>query len=236
MTVRLRYISALVLWLLALPLVAGCQALGGEDSVATIEVDLTMYAAEHDAIQGAADAEQTMAAATLAAAGNAVAELAVVNAALGATLRANYTPTPAVRPAVVSAEDMGSSLDEVMMDEAEPAEAAMRVLDLAPARGVDANSGCSSGVVQQFNTDAEQIYVTARVTGLQAGTSFDVDWLFEDRVVYRVSWQADYSKSVECIWFYAGPVDFPFLPGSYTATLYVNGLPIGSTVFTIASV
>ena len=215
-----------------LPAVAGCGALGGNDALATIESDLTLYAAESDALRGAATAEREMAAATLEAAGTQVAAHSVINAALASTLRANYTATPAVRPVVVSAEDMGSSLEEDMMDDAS---ALMRISNFAAAIGVNANTGCATGQTQQFRTDAERIYVTAHVTSLMAGSSFDVDWTYEDRVVYRVSWRADYSKDFECIWFYATPADFSFLPGLYTASMFVNGGAQGSTSFTIAS-
>ena len=225
-------LSVKVLLLLAL---TGCQAFGGNDAVATIESDLTMYAAESDALRGAATAEREMAAATLKAAGTAVAELSIVNAALAATLRTNFTPTPEIRPVVVSAEDMGSSLDQDMMDDEVEVGAEMQVSNLATAVSVDSNSGCSSGEVRQFSADAQRIYVTARVTSLVTGSRFSVDWQYEDRVVYRVSWQADYSKSFECIWFYATPTDFSFLPGSYTATLFVDGSARGTTTFTIAS-
>ncbi len=215
-----------------LPALAGCGALGGNDAVATIEVDLTLYAAESEELRGAATAEREMAAATLEAAGTQVAAHSVVNAALASTLRANYTPTPAVRPVVVSAEDMGSSLEDDMMDDES---ALMRVSNIAAAGGVDASTGCATGQAQQFSANAERIYVTAHVASLLNDSSFDVDWAYEDRIVYRVSWRADYSKDFECIWFYATPSDFSFLPGLYTATLYVNGSAQGSASFTIAA-
>ena len=100
---------------LALLLLAGCQALSSGESVATIDSDLTMYASEDESIRAAATAEQSMALETLVVAGTRVAEMSAENAALGATLRANFTGTPEVRAVVVSAEDMGSSLEDDMM-------------------------------------------------------------------------------------------------------------------------
>ena len=224
-----------LLRLMGLLLLAGCQAFSG-DSAATIDADLTMYAAESEAILAAATAERSMALETVVAASTRVAELSAVNAALGATLRANYTGTPEVRAVVVSVEDMGSSLDDGMMDEEVQSvvvEAEMRVSNLATAARLDPNSGCSSGEVRQFSSAAERIYVTARVTALRADTIFRVAWLFEDELVYEVDWQADYSKSFECVWFYATPADFAFAPGDYTATMFVDGLDLGSTTFAI---
>lgn len=218
-------------------MLASCQAFGPGNSVATIDADLTMYSLEREALRVAATAERIMVVETVVAAGTRIARISAVNAALGATLRANYTGTPEVRAVVVSAEDMGSSLEDDMMDD-EPdqsaVEAAMRVSNLSTAASIDLDSGCSSGTVREFRSSGERIYVTARVTALQIGSFFEVDWQFDGRALYRVSWLADYSKSFECIWFYATPVDFPFLPGSYEATLYADGEALGTASFTIA--
>ena len=160
-----------------------------------------------------------------------------MNAALGATLRANFTATPAVRAVIVSAEDMGSSLDTDMMDDMsyeDTSDATVQISDLDTARGINANSGCATGSVKRFGTDEAQIYATARVTNLRAGTTFEIDWLQENRVVDRFSWQADYNAATECIWFYVTPQDFAFLPGNYSATLFVNGVSQASTDFTIS--
>lgn len=215
---------------------AGCNALVASDSVATIDADLTMYASESDMIRAAATAESNMALETVVAASTRVAELSVVNAALGATLRANYTGTPEVRAVVVNADDMGSSLEDDMMDystEGELEAAFMEVSNLNTAAGIDANSGCSSGTVRQFSQSVPEIFVTARVTALQAGATFQVTWYRGDTLVYDVSWQSTYSKSFECVWFFATPEDFAFTPGSYSATMTVDGLELGSITFEI---
>lgn len=224
--------------LVGLSLLAGCQAISGGEGIATIDADLTMYASESRSIRAAATAERSMVVETLAAAGTRVSELSAVNAALGATLRANYTGTPEVRAVVVSAEDMGGSLEDDMMDD-EPAqtvpEPEMRVSNLSTAQSTDPDSGCSAGTVTEFSPDSERVYVTARVASLRSGTLFEADWQFDGRTIYRVDWLSDFSRSFVCIWFFATPVDFPFLPGNYSATLYVDGEATGSTEFTIAN-
>lgn len=215
---------------------AGCNALVASDSVATIDADLTMYASESDMIRSAATAESNMALETVVAASTRVAELSVVNAALGATLRANYTGTPRVEAVVVSAADMGSSLEDDMMDdstEGEPEARQMEVTHLTTAASLDSNSGCSNGTVRQFSQSVPEIFVTARVTALRAGADFQVTWFRGDTLVYDVDWQSTYSKSFECIWFFATPEDFAFTPGSYSATMTVDGLELGSTTFDI---
>lgn len=230
-------VDVISLCLVSLFLLAGCQAFGGADAVATIEADLTLYALESESIGAISAAEQVMVVETIAAAGTRIAKSSAVNAALGATARANHTGTPAVQAALVSAEDMGSSLeDDMMEDELDgPAlESVMRVSNLSTAAEKDPDSGCAIGTVRQFSPSGELIYVTARVTALRSGTLFEVDWQYDRQTVSRRSWLADYSKSFECIWFYATPADFPFLPGRYGATLYVDGEPLGTTDFTIA--
>ena len=109
----------------------------------------------------------------------------------------------------------------------------MTVSDLATAASLDFNSGCASGALRQFNPSVPEIYVTARVTALRAGADFQVDWFRGGSLIYEVGWIPPYSKSFECIWFYATPEDFAFTPGSYLATMTVDGLELGSTAFEI---
>ena len=218
-------------------MIAGCAAVGGGGSIATIDADLTVVAFENESIGAAATAEQDMVVATVAAAGTRIARLAAVNAALGATLRAHHTGTPEVRAVVVSADDMGDSLEGGMMEgeaEGEPPVEAMRVANLSTAAGLDRDSGCSTGAVARFSAGAERIYVTAEVSALPIGTLFEVDWRNVSRSLYRGSWLSDFSRSFVCIWFYATPVDFPFTPGNYAATLFADGAALGTTEFAIA--
>ena len=221
--------------LLALLCLAGCQALAGADSLATIGADMTLYAAERDGIRAAATSEQNMSIETLVAASTQIAEYSAVNAALGATLRANQTATPAVQPVVVSADDMGASLVDDMRDESEelPGVAySNEISDIAPALAVDRN-GCAVSPVAHFSPTAERIYVTARVTGLRAGTGFSIEWTLAERPLSEYTWTAEASHAILCIWFYATPADFLFLPGDYSATLYVDAAAAGSAEFTI---
>lgn len=225
-------------WLLLATVVAGCQTLSSEDSQAPVDANATVYVLEATVLQGAAVLDQAQAVATLSAGGTRVAELSRVNAVLGATLRAAFTPTAEIRAVVVSAEDMGSSLEQDMMDDMpdnEDGAPTMRIVNLATANAVNASNGCSTGEARRFDSSNERIYVTARVEGLRPDTYFEVDWKSGERVLYRVSWRASYAAAAECIWFYATPVDFPFLPGNYRATLFVNGQAHSSTDFSISS-
>ena len=224
-------------WLALLLALAGCAAIGGGDSVAILDTDLTIYAMEADSIRAAATAEQIAVVETVVAAGTRMAQVSAINAALGATVRAHQTGTPAVQAVVVSADDMASPREGATVNESggTPLAAAMSVSNLATAASTDPDSGCSSGAVSEFSPGAPAVYVTARVTALRAGALFEVEWLSDGRTLASASWLADYSKSFECVWFYATPTDFPFAPGVYAATLFVDGAPLGATEFTIAN-
>lgn len=235
---RFAVASCCIKWLLLATLAAGCQALASENAQAPVDANATVYVLELTVLQRAAVLDQAQAVATLSAGGTRVAELSQVNAALGATLRAAFTPTTEIRAVVVSAEDMGSSLEQDMMDDMPANEddlSIMRVANLATANAVNAADGCSTGEERRFDSGKERIYVTARVERLRPDTYFEVDWKTGERVLYRVSWRASYAAAAECIWFYATPVDFPFLPGNYSATLFVNGQAHSSTDFSISS-
>ena len=225
-------------WLLLALVLAGCQALANENSPVPIDANATIFVLEMTALQRAIDLDQAHAAATLSAGGTRVAALSQVNAVLGATLQAALTPTTEIRAMIVNAADLGSSLEQDMMDDM-PEDAkdlsSMRIVDLSTARAVNASSGCSAGTVSRFDSGNERIYVTARVEGLRPDTYFEVDWRSGERVLYRVSWRATYAAAAECIWFFATPVDFPFLPGNYRATLFVNGQAHASSDFSISA-
>ena len=75
--------------------------------------------------------------------------------------------------------------------------------------------------------------MTALVTALRTGTTFQVNWYRGENPIYGVTWQSLYSKSSECVWFFATPEDFAFTPGNYTAKMIVDGVDLGSTTFDI---
>ena len=229
--------NAPVAWLLIMALLSGCGALGpGSDAVATLAPSATVRVIDRDDLRRMRSADETQAAATVAAASAWIADRAWLNAAMGATLRANYTPTPGLRPVVVSAAEMGSSLTGDMLDAGGQPDAGslMTISDVDTARGVLASSGCSTGSVRQFSGGDKRIYVTARVTDLQAGSVFGADWIFQGRVLFRVNFTVDEARASLCIWFYATQEDFPFLPGAYSATIFVNGESRATAAFTIA--
>lgn len=214
---------------------ASCQSFGGEDLSATLSADMTAYVSESADMQSMAQEEQAIARATLDVASTAIAEASNVNMVLAATVRANTVPTQEVRQVVVSVSDMGDSLDTEMMEEGDfmSESDGMEVINVGTASSVRNSDGCSNGITTDFTPDDERIYVTAQVLNLSNGTNFSVDWTFEQRLIYRSTWTSDYSAGSECIWFYMSPDDAPFLPGTYTITLYVNGSEASSQQFVI---
>ena len=208
----------------------GCQAFASDDISATLSYDMTAFVTESAVIQQTASNEQAVAIETLQASSTLIAESANINMALAATVELNVEPTTAIRSVIVNPEDMGASLEGGMNDEEQTESdstssevVGTQVNNLGTARNVNSSNGCSGGNVSNFYDDDEHIYVTARVRDLIQGIAFSIDWVYEQRLVYRSSWTSDYAARSECIWFYMTPDDAPFLPGTYTVTLYVNG-------------
>lgn len=223
--------------LFAMIMLASCQSFAGDDTSATLSFEMTAFVTESAMIQETAVIEQTDVVATIQSAGTQVAQSSDVNLVLAATLQANIVPTTGVRSVIVNASDMGSSLEGEMMDEASLSDTVisgdLAVSNLGTGESVRASDGCSNGIVSQFNTGEDRIYFTARVSNLQRGVNFSLDWVYEERLIYRSSWTADYQAQSECIWFYMTPDDAPFVPGVYTVTLFVDGQSVGSQSFSI---
>ena len=137
--------SSVALLILSMLLLSACQALTAGDAQPTLDRAATAYMLEAVALETAAADDRSLADATVAAAGTRIADLSLVNAALGATLYAAYTPTPPLRFAVVRPEDMGSSLDGNFADDP-PASSTLRLQSLTTSRGVNRADGCASGI------------------------------------------------------------------------------------------
>jgi hypothetical protein len=213
----------------------GCQAIAGDDVSVTLSSEMMAFATESAMIQQAAQLEQTQAVETLQASGTDVAWASNVNLVLGLTVQANVVPTLIMREVIVNPDDMGDSLTTEMMEDegSDILSTEMQVINLGIARSVRANDGCTNGNVTQFTDKGDRIYFTAQISNLSNGTNFSVDWLFEERLIYRSVWIADYSAGSECIWFYMTQDDAPFLLGLYTVTLYVNGNSLPAQQFSI---
>lgn len=215
----------------------GCQAIAGDNVSVTLSSEMTAFATESAMIQQVAQAEQTQVAETLWASSTTVAEASNVNAILASTVQSNVAPTLEMREVIVNPSDMGNSLDTEMMDDEtdEIISDQMQVRNLGIAKGVRASDGCTDGHITQFTDNDDRIYFTAQVDGLRNSTNFSLDWLFEERLIYRSIWIADYSAGSECIWFYMTQDDAPFLPGTYNVTLYVNENALPVQQFSISS-
>lgn len=224
-----------MLLILLLVGLTGCGSIAGDDVSVTLSSEITAFATEASMLQQSAFEEQTLAVETLQAAGTDIADASQVNAVLAATVQLNVVPTTARREVIVNPSDMGNSLDTEMMadDMIEVGSTEMQVSNLGTASEVRTSDGCSNGNVTQFTDNDERIYFTARVDGLRNGTNFSLDWIFEERLVYRSVWVADYSAGSECIWFYMTPDDAPFLSGTYTVTLFVNDVALSPQQFAI---
>jgi hypothetical protein len=68
--------------------------------------------------------------------------------------------------------------------------------------------------------------------------SFVVNWLFGETVVYRSTWTVDSETAQNnpnglCGWFFIEPSDTPFIAGTWWAEVFLDGVLLNTTGFTI---
>jgi hypothetical protein len=204
-------------------LLVACQP---ADNQPAMEEELVAYGTEVAALRDGLDSDLTQAAVTIAAAGTEAAAFERYNSELVVTVRAgDPNPTP-VRRVV---ESQGSGLSAEMFDvEGEQ----LRVLQIGAAAEID-SSRCFRSHVEFFRPGTGVIYQTARLINVQPGTTLRAEWVYEGNVVHQRTWTAPEYRQTQCIALEMRTEDVTFTPGSWTATLYVNGEARDPTPFTI---
>ena len=83
---------------------------------------------------------------------------------------------------------------------------------------------CATARMLEFSTDITEIYVVAQAFDIIPGMRITSQWRdASGELLAEFDFVPDFAINSECIWFYAEPSDFDFIPGSYTVTLLVNG-------------
>ncbi|RMG82317.1 MAG: hypothetical protein D6712_14910, partial [Chloroflexi bacterium] len=103
----------------------------------------------------------------------------------------------------------------------------IQIIDLAMTSVIRESDGCAARVQTSFPLTSSQIFIAARARNVQSGTSVEVEWFNESRLVLRDSWTIPVNAEDYCFWFSLTPQDVPFVAGNWSAWLYVNGQPIG---------
>lgn len=197
-------------------LLAACSSLSGANPEATLEVELTQMATQAAGIREAAQAERTRSVATIIAAETIAADYFHYNNILVGTVRAVQVPTQE-RIAFTDSGAMGLDMMDTSSGE-------MQILQIGTAGLIRAEDRCFEVHQNFFNVgNTPRIYLTGVAFNLAAGTRLDVNWLYENQVVYQQGWTAPDFAERECFALELTPANAPFLPGAWSAVLFVNG-------------
>jgi hypothetical protein len=184
-------------------------------------------ATEAVSVQQTAAADTAAMNATIEAAARLESQHSTYNALLLATVRANEVPTPSQRLAMTEGGAMAAEMLNL-------SDGQMRVQQIGTAGFVRPEDNCFETHQQFFNrASTNVIYMTALVTNLQSGTTFRVDWIYNNRVVHTSTWSAPSDEIRRCLALAMRASDVVFSPGAWSARLFMNNVPIGNSAFEI---
>lgn len=224
---------------------SACQSLAGEDVPATLSVQMTAYATEVAALREQSQAQRTAVSATISFAETQAAAYLNYNNILVATVRAGQIATPQQR--IVAAINQSSMPDAMMMQEGQggvsPAGVAegtaVTIGDMqftAPilTAAIRPEDRCAQQIETTFSAGTTPIvYLVTVASNLAAGTRIEVDWRYENQRVFLGFWEPSEPASQLCIAMELGAQRVNFRPGSWTATLLINGTASGTVPFTM---
>lgn len=223
-------------------ILAACSS---EDIPGTLQADNALWSTEIAQIPPTLVAYETQVAATVVYASTYVAEVNRVNGILAATARAGATPTvarvigivpeaaeemrekgqdpslPVVAPPIAPVDSEVGVMDDMNIS------GSIQIVNLVMTSAIRESDGCAAREQTRFPLAASQIFIAARARNVQSGTSVEVEWFNESRLVLRDSWTIPVNAQDYCFWFSLTPQDVPFVAGDWSAWLYVNGQPIG---------
>lgn len=108
-----------------------------------------------------------------------------------------------------------------------------RLIDFVMSRAVGSDD-CATSPTNQFDTSDPRIYIVARAQNISPGMTLAARWFREGQELVFFDFTPDWAIPDACVWFFATPVDFDFLPGSYTVNVTLDGAPAGPSMpFTI---
>jgi len=186
------------------------------DVPATLQSQNAAYVAEATAIAQTQQAEIAGVLATVQSDQTHAAQQEVINQVLVLTVRAGDPPT------------VGRSVGDAPGAASTPGTGATQFLEIQTAGSVRESDGCADTIQTQFPADAQQIYVTAHVLNIRAGTRVDVEWRHQGELIWQESWTVPVDSADFCLWFYIDPATVTFSAGNWSAQLYADGTPAGN--------
>ncbi|NWF70679.1 MAG: hypothetical protein HXY40_16465 [Chloroflexi bacterium] len=232
MKIRIRYALIIHFTMLAALFLGACQAIGGQNMMATLEASNNAYMAEATGFALTADVRSTEIAATVQAVSARANQINTVNQHLLATVIAGTTPTAPVAVGVADVSSVampGDDMSALVAPAApgEPLAGGTTFLQIATTASVRASDGCPDFFQSEFALDSQRIYITALAVNLRAGTTISAEWSFNGSIVVTNSpWSVPQDYASICVWFYISPSDVSFSAGSWSARLLANGTPI----------
>lgn len=216
-------------WILLflLGLLSACQSVTGEDAQFGLQRDLEAYSTEAAALREDMQVQRTAVVTTSEAAGTEAAVYRGYNQQLIATLYVLNPPTP-TGPAVVA--NAQGPLPLSMYD---LSDGMMRFVQVGTAGQITPDDRCFVSHQSFFTPQSNVIYTVAFALNLQAGTQVRVDWQYGGDIVHTSAYVAPQFAEGQCIALELRPSNTEFLPGNWTATLYINGEALDPISFTI---
>ncbi len=207
---RVRRWSGLLVVLLA----AGCGALAGPDTSATLQAENQQIVAEATTIAEAASANRVGVQQTADAAETTAAGIYQDNLRLRAT---------------VEAAESGIATVGVNMD--------TRPLNVTPGQPwfqltglsahVDQSTGCVLSPQIAFSTDVPIIYMTFVAHDARSGMPLSVSWEYEGTPIHTEDGSVP-GGGEQCLWFSIEPGTVDLLPGHWIVRLIADGVQVGT--------
>jgi hypothetical protein len=210
-------------------LLTSCQSFAAGEENLVLESELEAYATEAAELRNQMQADRTAIAETIVFGGTRVEAFTDYNAHLAATVQSGIIPTATLANLDFDAQG------PMPIDMFDLSSGEMRFVQVGTAGQITPNDRCF--VSHQNFFDAEMtsvIYMTALALNLRAGTVVRVDWQNGSEIVYSNAWTAPQSQDGQCVALELRPSNAPFIPGNWTATMYINGEPIDPAPFTIS--
>ena len=207
--------------LVAIGLSILCAACGTNTQEAAIlpAEEIAAYATQVVDLQVTAQIDRNNILATVAAADSRSQQQMIYNNILLATVRAGEAPTPSERLAMSDGGAMSAEMLNTGNGE-------MLVQQVGTASIIRADDGCFETHQQYFDRmSTNTIYMTGLVTNIVEGTAFRVDWIYNNEIVYTSSWSAPMSELRRCFAVGMNASDVVFNEGSWSARLFLNGVP-----------
>lgn len=219
-------IISLLLWL------TGCRAIVPDDETALLESDLQNYSAEVEQLQAQMQADRTAIAVTIASASTQSARHGRYNQIVQPTTSAAMPDSTPSAPDFDM--DMVNSTGPMPVELFDLSDGQTRFVQVGAASEIDSRR-CFVAHQSFFNDTTSVIYSVALGLNVRVGTSVRVEWRYGGDLVHVSTWQSSQSVDGQCVALEMRPSNAPFLPGNWTATMFVNGDPVDPTPFTIVA-